>query len=92
MPKEKIDFKSREISNDIEKDFGTKQIENFMHFKRWRKMRLRHLAMFETSPKFSFPSFEGFERFEFDFFKKDGLKSFLSIKSKGRQKIFKGIK
>jgi len=55
-------------------------------------MRLRHLAMFETSPKFSFPSFEGFERFEIDFFKKGRSKSFLSIKSKGRQKIFKGIK
>jgi len=63
-----------------------------MHFKRWRKMRLRYLAMFETSPKFSFPSFEGFERFEFNFFKKGRFKSFLSIKSKGHQKIFKGIK
>jgi hypothetical protein len=63
-----------------------------MFFKKWRKMRLRHLAMFETSPKFSFPSFESFERFKFDFFKKSGSESFLSIKPKGRQKILKGIK
>ena len=48
--------------------------------------------MLETSPKFSFPSFEGFERFEFNFFKKGRSKSFLSIKSKGRQKIFKRIR
>jgi hypothetical protein len=48
-----------------------------MPFKRWRKMRLRHLAMFETSPKFGFSSFESFKRFEFGFFKKGRFESFL---------------
>jgi hypothetical protein len=48
-----------------------------MYFKRGRKVRLRHLAVLKTSPKFGFPSFKSFKRFEFGFFKKDRFESFL---------------
>jgi hypothetical protein len=52
---------------------------------------LRYLAMLETSPKSSFPSFESFERFEIDFFKKVGLKVFYKLNQKVIKKYLKEL-